>query len=130
MYVILHFLLAKLFLSSASGLLNFFMNWASGVAYYIVILRHFLYLLVCDISRFRSSYVVSMWSFFLFSPSLSWWLSYNLTNIGTLVLLFIFQNVLLFLDDNLGEECEYFSNSKSSASECCSQKVQLQSATF
>ena len=40
------------------------------------------------------------------------------TDILLLLLIFL-EYELLFLDDNMGEECEEFSNSKSSASGCC-----------
>ena len=40
-------------------------------------------------------------------------------NTDTLVALLFLEHVLLFLDDNVNEECDQFSNSKSSASGCC-----------
>ena len=67
-------------------------------------------------SRPRSIYVVSL--FFIFS--LIFIVIDHVTSLKQTPL-FVFQNiyVLLFWDDNLDEECELFSNSKSSASGCC-----------
>ena len=78
---------------------------------------HVLYLLHLCLSRYRSSYVI------YFSSSFSSWLTWLILKSQeyryTCPLAYHLENILLFLDGNVDEECQRFSNSKSSASRCC-----------
>ena len=80
--------------------------WPTG----ITTQRHFLYLLYLCPSLNVGLFVLSKWSIFHFhlhfyrhTSSFDYFLEY----------------VLLFLDENVNEKCEQFSNSKISVSGCC-----------
>ena len=70
---------------------------------------------VLSISSPRSIYVISVWSIFHFQPHFHC----HITSFKQTHLFFVhfLEHLLLFLDDNVDEESEKFSDSKSSASE-------------
>ena len=76
----------------------------------IIIPRHFLYLLYLypclDVGLI---YVLSIWSFFIFILILQ----------TTSPFAYFLEYIPLFLDENVDEECKWFSNNKSSASGSC-----------
>ena len=103
------------------------MNWASDFAYVMLDTykhhhteSHFIFTIFVSMSRHRSIYVVSMWSFFSFFIFIFIMINRIIPQIQThLFVCFFLEYTLLFLDDNVDEECELISNSKSSASEYC-----------
>ena len=83
----------------------------------IILLRYHLYLVyLCPCFSRWSVYVLSVGFIFHFQSE---FLLYNLIQTEVLVFTPFLEYFLLFLDDNIDERSEYFSNSKSSASGCC-----------
>ena len=85
----------------------------------IIILRHFLYLLyLCpclEIGRLKW-YLCDLFFIFILIFIV---VNHIISETDTSYLAYFLECILLFLDDKVNEEGEYFSNSKSSASGCC-----------
>ena len=82
--------------------------------------RLFIFTIFGPVSRPRSTYVVSMWSYFHFFAFIFIMINRTVSWIQThLFYCLLLEYVLLFLDDDMDDECEEFSNSKISASGCC-----------
>ena len=89
----------------------------------IIILKHILYLSIFLCMSRPKSLCRIFFIYFLFSASFSLPLIFNVIQTDALVFCTFFR--ILFLDNNLNEECEQFSNNKSSASVCCLAFVQF-----
>ena len=109
------FLKATLFFDSASALLNSCIDQVFCLIFTtIIILRLILYLVyLCpflDLGLFKS-YLCNI--FFIFTL-----IFIAINRITSYIFVHFLEYLLLFLNDNVGEESEKLSNSKSSASEC------------
>ena len=102
-----------IFFNSASVLLKFFMCWAQSHH------SNETFTISISMSRLRSIYLVFMWSVFHFQPDFNFINHITLFNQRYLFFAHFLEYLLLFLDDNVDEKSELFSNSKSSTSGCC-----------